>query len=548
MAFDFLKKWWSAEKGKQVPTAREKLIKMWDFLSALAMGGYDLSTILKMEEDLVGRYMDYEDMNDYPDLSSALDIYADETSQPNIISGETVWVESDDENLAGELNDMFSKIYLDDHIWSIARGVCMYGNEYHELLLKENEGLCGLSFLAQPTMRCVIDLRGDVIGFIQNIRGQFSPMTEKEFRAKVEGKQTMGDGEIVFEDWQAVHFKLGARQRWDVYGRGVLDPARWIWRRLVLMEDAALIYRLTRAPARFAFYIDVGKRSPAEAENYIQRQIAQFRKKKFVNPNTGKLDTRYNPLASDEDFFVATRDGKKATEIESIGGLEWNNIEDIEYFKDKLYAAIKIPKSYLGFEEDVSAKNILASEDVRFARTILRIQRSLREGFNHMCKIHLAARGIDPDKTAEFDSYMSVPSLVFEKNYMDVLSVRANVASQMREYVSMEWILKNIFHFSDEEIRDYAVAKGGATGEIPPEEWKSKTPPQTEVDFQKQSERILGVHGTNRQNLMLETKMRRALLENKELQQTVKVLKPLMLEIRETVRGYGKYMAKGGRR
>jgi hypothetical protein len=215
------------------------------------------------------------------------------------------------------------------------------------------------------------------------------------------------------------------------------------------MEDAMLVYKLTRAPARYAFYVDVGDMPPREAMSYVNKVRAQYKKRKFVNEE-GKLDMKYNPLGSHDDFWLPTRPGKDSTRIDVLSGPTYQNIEDTDYMRMKLYAAIKIPRAYLGYEDTIS-RATLSAEDVRFSRLIIRIQRVIRTGFNKICRIHLAAKGLDP-KSIDFELFMNIPSSVFESAQMEIRTARAELADRMQQWVSKRWIMENIFGYGSDEI------------------------------------------------------------------------------------------------
>lgn len=396
---------------------------------------------------------------------------SDDSTQPQVVSGESLWVEGQNQELVDDLNNMLhQRVGVEDELWGIVRNMNKYGNDFEELLVKDGEGVIGLNFMPTPLVRAIVDRTWTTLGYKYHPEGKFSKTSEEDFKAYLEKRKIAPVGEVIFEDWEVAHFKLGSRRRWDVYGTSVLEAARWIWRRLVLLEDSMLIYRLTRAASRFVFFVDIGDKSGAEAWKHLNNVKNEFKKKKFVN-TSGHLDMRYNPLANDEDIFIPVRGGKRSAEIETLQGPIYGAIDDVEYFKDKLYAAIKIPKSYLGFEEDVSAKALLSQEDIRFSRTILRIQREIRNGFRRICKVHLAAKGIDP-ADVDFDVMMTIPSAIFEQAYLQVLQARAEVADKMKDFVSMPWLLKEIFHFSEAEIaemerqRAQADADGGPTFDL----------------------------------------------------------------------------------
>jgi hypothetical protein len=437
--------------------------------------GYDaLGDHLRLEHDLLSRFIDYEEMDDYPEISSALDIFADDASQPETQLNRTVWVTSPDKQVEKILNDLFVKrLRMDEEIWEIVRTVCKYGNDYEELLVTE-EGVVGMVFLPPPTVRRLEGGRGELYGFVQDVTGRFR-YSPAEFQAALMARAGGGSTEdggaageempggvdgpkissstgniIALEDWEVVHFRMRGKQRRSVYGYSVMESARWIWKRLMLLEDAALIYRLQRAPERFAFYVDVGDLPPAEALAYVNRVRQQHRKTKFFNPQSGKLDLKHNPVSQDEDFFVPVRKGVESTRIEVIGSPAWQHMDDVEYFRDKLFAAIKIPKAYLA-QDDNTARAVLSSEDVRFARSILRVQREIRNGLAKVCRVHLAAIGVDP-KRVEYEVHMTVPSAIFELAQLEVRNARADLASRMREHVSLAWVLKEVYSYSDPEI------------------------------------------------------------------------------------------------
>jgi hypothetical protein len=423
--------------------------------------GYDvLSDYLRLEQDLLSRYVDYEEMDDYPEISSAVDIFADDASQPETQLNRSVWVTSPDHTIGQVLDDLFHRtLRMDEEIWEIARTVVKYGNDFEEILVSE-DGVRGLNFLPPPTVRRIEGPRGELFGFVQDFKGRFgySPAEFQEIlatrSAQIQGGAKTGYGGLdkiaALEDWEVMHLRLRSKHRRSIYGYSVLESGRWIWKRLMLLEDAAMIYRLQRAPERYAFYVDVGDLPPAEALAYVNRVRQQYKKIKFFNPTTGKLDLKYNPIAQDEDFFVPVRKGVEGARIEVLGSPSWQHMDDVEYFRDKLFAALKVPKSYLGQEEGV-ARAILSSEDVRFARTVLRVQRELRNGLRKVCRVHLAALNIDP-LSVEYNVNMTVPSAIFELAQIEVKAARADLAGRMQEFVSLYWILKNIYQMNDSDI------------------------------------------------------------------------------------------------
>lgn len=463
--------------------------------------GYDvLSDYLRLEHDLLSRFVDYEEMDDYPEISTALDIFSDDASQPETQLNRTVWVESSDESVQRVLDDLLHKtLRIDEEVWEIARTLVKYGNDCEEILVTEN-GVEGLNFLPPPTVRRIEGPRGELFGFVQDFKGKFgySPQEFQQILAqrvasRAGGTEKGSEGPAhkvaALEDWEVVHFRLRGKHRRSLYGYSVLESARWIWKRLMMLEDAALIYRLQRAPERYAFYVDVGDLPPAEALAFVNRVRQGHKKTKYFNPTTGKLDLKFNPIAQDEDFFVPSRKGQDGTRIEVLGSPSWQHMDDIEYFRDKLFAAMKVPKAYMG-QEDGVARAVLSSEDVRFARTVLRVQREMRNGLAKVCRIHLAALNIDP-YAVDYDIRMTVPSSIFELAQLEVRNARADLAGRMGEFVSLHWTLSNVFGFTDhdiekiiEEQEDDAmrIAMNQAKAEVATQKYMAENAPPPPVD------------------------------------------------------------------
>jgi len=386
--------------------------------------------------------------------NSAYDIYADDSTMPDMEEGKSIWVVSENEQVAKELDLVLHKrCQIEDDIWGLNRTLGKYGNAFGELVVAE-QGLVGINYMPPATCRRVEDPRGKLLGFVQDTRGEFN-LSLEDFYQKAKAQEAgrpsgRGTDEMtVFEDWEVIHWRLRGKHMRSVYGHGVADPARWIWKRLALLEDAILIYKLSRAPSRYAFYIDVGELDNQRGLAYVNQVKNNFIKKKFMNPTTGKLDMRHNPLSMDEDFFIPSRNGKDSTRIEVLQGPDYAEVETLEYHRDKLVAGLKVPKTYLGFGGE-SNRASLSSEDIRFARTVMRIQRETRGGYRRACRVHLVAIGADAERI-EYDVQMSVPSAILELAKLEVLSATADVAQRMGEQISTRWILTKLYKFTEEE-------------------------------------------------------------------------------------------------
>lgn len=533
--------------------------------------GYDaLANYLRIDQDLQQRFTDYEEMDEYPEISVALDIYADDSTSPDLDREQAIWATSEDKKTADELNNMLHKqLLIEEDVWGVVRTLCKYGNVYGEALVTD-QGLVGLNYLPPPTVRRVEGPRGQLIGFIQDIRGEFNISLEdfytlasqqQAFREGKAGGQipaAMGrkPGELtVFEDWEMIHWRLRGKHLRSVYGHSVVDPARWIWKRLALLEDALLIYKLERAPARYAFYIDVGELDAERGLAFVNKVKNSFTRQKFVNPNTGKLDMRFNPLAMDEDFFVPVRAGKRTTEIDVITGPDYSETETLEYHRDKLVSSIKIPKVYMGYGGE-STRNALSSEDIRFARTVMRIQRVTRGGYRQASRIHLIAKGMNTK--ADYDIRMNVPSQILELARVEVMSATADLASRMKEDVGTKWVLTHLYKFSEDEAasvmkerskedmdkgaRDAEIEKMRMEGMSPEEQRDAILKGDLDVrlsrlmtavprrDWRRDFERPRTVEKR------AETQIAKVLKENRDTTKRLKELGGLMMDIRGALR------------
>jgi hypothetical protein len=261
-------------------------------------------------------------------------------------------------------------------------------------------------------------------------------------------------GNQILENWQISHFRLLGNDAFLPYGSSVLEAARRIWRQLILIEDAMLVYRVIRSPERRVFYIDVGNVPPEEVPNYMEQVQTTLKRSQVVDKKTGRVDLRYNPLSVDEDYFLPVRGTETGTKIDTLaGGTNQNDINDVEYVQKKLFAALKIPKAYLGYEEALSSKATLAQEDIRFSRSIARIQRTIIAELNKIAIITLYVKGYDGDDLIDFELKLSNPSTIAQQQKLELIRTRFEIAGTMPEgIVDKRWVRKNVLGLTDEQI------------------------------------------------------------------------------------------------
>jgi len=267
---------------------------------------------------------------------------------------------------------------------------------------------------------------------------------------------------IQLDNYEVAHFRLLSDTNYLPYGRSYLEPARKIFKQLTLMEDAMLIHRIMRAPEKRTFFINVGNVPPNEVEQFMQKTINQMKKTPYVDPQTGQYNLRFNMQNMMEDFYVPVRGGDTSTRIETTKGLEYDGTGDVAYLRDKMFAALKVPKSYFGYEGDLQGKATLAAEDIRFARTIDRIQRILLSELYKIALVHLYTQGFDGESLTNFELSLTTPSIIAEQEKINLLKEKVALAKDMLDtkIIPSDWIYDNVFQFSADqydEYRDLAV-------------------------------------------------------------------------------------------
>ena len=252
------------------------------------------------------------------------------------------------------------------------------------------------------------------------------------------------------------HFRILGNDKHAPYGTSVLEASRRIYRQLILLEDAMMAYRIVRASERRMFKIDVGGIPPQEVEQYMQKVMTQMKRHQVVDPTTGRVDLRYNPLSIEEDYYIPIRGGQSNTDISNLPGSSYNGgIDDVKYLRDKLFAALKVPQSYLTMGEGASTddKGTLAQKDVRFARTIQRLQRVVVTELEKIGMIHLFTLGYRDDDLLSFSLQLNNPSKIAELQEIEIWKSRFEIAGAATEgYYSKRWIAENLLGMSEEEF------------------------------------------------------------------------------------------------
>jgi hypothetical protein len=270
--------------------------------------------------------------------------------------------------------------------------------------------------------------------------------------------QVEGDNSgVTYDNYEMAHFRMVSDVNYLPYGRAYIEPARKLFKQYTLMEDAMLIHRIARAPEKRIFYVNVGAIPPNEVEAFMQKTISNMKRTPYMDEKTGEYNLKYNMQNMLEDFYIPVRGNDSATKIDTTPGLSYDGIQDVEYLRDKLFAALKIPKAFLGYDENVEGKATLAAEDIRFARTIDRIQRIVLSELNKIALVHLYTQGYTAENMTNFELSMTTPSIIYDQERIELLKSKAELAGTLLEQglVPSDWIYHNIYHFSEDQYDEY---------------------------------------------------------------------------------------------
>jgi hypothetical protein len=400
------------------------------------------------EPTRLSSFYDYESMEFTPEIGAALDIYAEESTTINQ-DGFMLQIYSESRRIKSILADLFNNnLDINTNLPMWTRNTCKYGDNFVYLKLDPEKGITGCMQLP------IIEIERLEAGMGGKASDPETNPTKKHTKFKWKQK------DLEFNTWEVAHFRLLGDDRRLPYGTSMLEKARRIWKQLLLSEDAMLIYRTSRAPERRIFKVFVGNMDDADVEPYIQRFANKFKRDQVVDHKTGNVDMRFNQMAVDQDYFVPVRDPAQASPIETLAGAQnLSEIADIEYIQKKLLTALRVPKAFLGFEETVGDGKNLSLQDIRFARTINRIQKNMIQELNKIAIIHLFILGFE-EEIGNFTLSLTNPSTQADLLRIDVWKEKillykdlvADPGSGIAA-VSQSWAKKHILGFSDEEIK-----------------------------------------------------------------------------------------------
>lgn len=395
------------------------------------MGGSDMMSRMT-------RYIEFGEMEYTPIISKALDIQADEACSGDE-KGKNFHIYSDNAQIKIALEELFYDILnVDFNLRPWIRNLVKYGD-----MFLYNEVAPGVGVVNVMAMN-VNEVERDE---------NFDPEDPYAVRFKWHKY-----GQKHLENWQVTHFRIIGNDLFMPYGTSLLESARRIWRQYVMMVDAMLVYRLVRSPERRVFYVDVGTVAANDIPNYMQTIMGTIKGSMTVDQSTGRMDERYNASDVLEDYVIPVRGANSGTKIDTLAGATNNTAtEDIELIQSQLFAALGVPKAYLGYDEMLSSKATLAQEDIRFSRTIQILQKVVVSELNKLAILHLYAKGFDGEDLIDFELRLSNPSTIALQQKLDLWKTKIDIIGAVdnieTKFLPRSWLYKEILGFTDDEIQ-----------------------------------------------------------------------------------------------
>ena len=402
-------------------------------------------------------YSEYDVMDQDAIIASALDIIADESTLKNDM-GEVLSIRSNNEAIQKILYNLFYDVLnIEFNLWAWVRQMSKFGDFFLKLEVAEKFGVYNvIPYTAyhisreegfNPKNPSDVRFRYDPNGLVNPSSGMYSTPNNRS--------QT--ENGIFFDNYEMAHFRLIGDTNYLPYGRSYIEPARKLFKQYTLMEDAMLIHRIARAPEKRIFYMNVGSIPPNEIDAFMQKTISNMKRTPYLDQQTGEYNMKYNMQNMMEDFYIPVRGNDTTTKIETTKGLDYDGIQDVEYLRDKLFAALKIPKAFLGYDETTEGKATLAAEDIRFARTIERLQRIMVSELNKIALVHLYAQGYRDEALTNFEISMQTPSIIFEQEKIELMKSKTELAQSLLEQniLPSDWIYDNIYHLSEDQYDEY---------------------------------------------------------------------------------------------
>ena len=394
---------------------------------------------LQYEAARLPAYIDYEGMEYYPIISSALDLFMEEATSIGL-NGKMLNIYSNKDRIKSLLEEFFyDTVNVNVNLPFWVRNLCKYGDNFVLLYGERKKGITHVKQLVNY----------EIEGFERIQNGK--PLVR--FKERMTGDE--------FNVFEIAHFRLLGDDKYLPYGSSILNKVRRVFRQLVMAEDAMLTYRIIRAGEKKVFKIDVGNIDEDDIEEYIYKVATTFKKTAQVAPNDGQIDYRFNILGNDEDYFLPVRNANTQTGIETLpGASNLDQIHDIEYLRDNLFIGLGVPKPFLSFQDAAGGGKNMAQYDIRFAKKINRIQQSIIQELNKMAMVHLYLLGYSGEDLNGFQITLTNPSTQQELLKSELMRDKAQTYTELTRgeggiaAMSHTTAKRLIFNMSDREIVD----------------------------------------------------------------------------------------------
>jgi len=391
-------------------------------------------------------FRDYEAMDTDSIISSALDIYADECTAKNEF-GDVLSITTSNQKVQKVLHNLFYDVLnIEFNLWPWIRNTVKYGDFFLHLNIAEKYGVINVDPISAYEMIREENFDPENPHNVR-FRRDYTALSSKSHIAS-----TAGNAET-YDNYEIAHFRLLTDTNFLPYGRSIIEPTRKVWKQITLMEDAMLIHRIMRAPDKRIFKIDIGNIPPNEVDAFMESMVNRMKKVPYVDPETGEYNLKYNMQNLLEDFYLPVRGTESGTNIENLAGIQFDSIQDIEYLRNRLLGSLKIPKAYLGYEEDTTGKATLASQDFRFARTVERVQRIIASELYKIAVVHLYAQGFTDEDLVDFSLSLTAPSSVYEREKVELWTSKVTLAGDMieKKLFSRNWIYEHLFNLAEND-------------------------------------------------------------------------------------------------
>ena len=397
------------------------------------------------KDDRLMRYADYELMGEDSIIDAALDFYADESVMEDD-HGDVLTIQAED----GEVKTLLRNLYYDvlnieGNLRSWIRETCKYGDAFVLLYIDyDSDNRLGV-------FNC--EIRSPY--HMKRIEGK-DPTKPFEISFEYDGPK----GEQEFGYWEVGHFSI-RDPGFAPYGKPVIEGARKVFKKLMLMEDASLIHRLVRAPDRRVFKVDMGNVPPAKEKQYMMNTVNELKRQPLVDEDTGEYNLEFNLMNMMDDLYIPVRGQNDLSSVDTMKGLSWSGTDDLEYFRKKLMSNLRVPNAFMGYEKEISGKATLAQESIKFGNAVSQIQKIFESELTKIGIIHLFCQGIRDERLTDFSLSLTNPSSFAEKQRIELLQKKFQVAKSITDsnLHSNHWVMKNIFNLSAEEIAREKILK-----------------------------------------------------------------------------------------